>query len=78
MLRDNHEKHIACYGSGNKARLIGKCEAPSWQKFSYGVGNRGVSIQIPISTQTNQRIMTYFVIIYCSCWIILRIPEKGE
>jgi len=54
-LEDNHQKHIICYGTGNKARLTGKCETASWKEFSYGVGNRGASVRIPVLTQTNQR-----------------------
>lgn len=53
-LEVTHEKHIACYGSGNKARLTGKCETACWKKFTYGVGNRGSSIRIPVDTQKNQ------------------------
>lgn len=50
-----HEKHITCYGAGNKQRLTGLHETATWKNFSYGVGDRGCSIRIPVDTETNQR-----------------------
>merc|ERR1711879_65112 len=54
-LEKAHEKHISCYGAGNKDRLTGKHETASWQQFSYGVGNRGASIRIPVQTDEEQK-----------------------
>lgn len=50
-----HLKHINCYGAGNKDRLTGKHETATWEQFSYGVGNRGASIRIPVSTEAEQK-----------------------
>lgn len=54
-LEANHAKHISCYGAGNKDRLTGKHETASWSKFSYGVGDRGASIRIPVETNAEQK-----------------------
>lgn len=54
-LEASHEKHIACYGAGNKDRLTGAHETACWTKFSYGVGDRGASIRIPVATHAEQR-----------------------
>ena len=37
------------YGEDNAARLTGIHETSSMDKFSYGVGNREVSVRIPTS-----------------------------
>ena len=49
-LAAKHKLHLSCYGTGNEARLTGKHETSSMEKFSYGVGNRGASFRIPTST----------------------------
>lgn len=54
-LETNHEKHIACYGAGNKNRLTGHHETSKWSDFSYGVGNRGASIRIPVATEAEKK-----------------------
>lgn len=54
-LEAAHMKHINCYGDGNKNRLTGKHETASWEQFSFGVGHRGASIRIPVSTEANRR-----------------------
>jgi glutamine synthetase len=41
------EEHIEHYGEGIKDRLTGAHETAPWNKFSYGVSNRGASIRIP-------------------------------
>ncbi len=50
-LSDNHQEHIAVYGSDNHERLTGLHETSSMDTFSYGVANRGCSIRIPRSTE---------------------------
>jgi len=45
-LRENHEEHIKVYGKGNERRLSGKHETSDIHTFSWGIGNRGVSIRI--------------------------------
>ena len=46
----HHAEHLAVYGSGNEQRLTGAHETASFEKFSFGVSNRGASIRIPIYT----------------------------
>ena len=41
------EAHINGYGADIKDRLTGAHETAPWNKFSYGVSNRGASIRIP-------------------------------
>ena len=41
------EAHIAGYGDDIQSRLTGAHETAPWNKFSYGVSNRGASIRIP-------------------------------
>jgi len=40
-------EHIAVYGDGNEARLTGKHETGSIDKFTWGVADRGSSVRIP-------------------------------
>jgi len=46
----NHKEHLDDYGADNELRLTGEHETASFEKFSYGVGDRGASIRIPIFT----------------------------
>ena len=39
--------HIAVYGPDNDKRLTGKHETAPWNKFSYGIADRGASIRVP-------------------------------
>jgi glutamine synthetase len=41
------ELHVDNYGAGIKDRLTGAHETAPWNKFSYGVSNRGASVRIP-------------------------------
>mmetsp|Transcript_17830 Transcript_17830/g.35235 ORF Transcript_17830/g.35235 Transcript_17830/m.35235 type:complete len:349 (+) Transcript_17830:114-1160(+) len=52
-LAKKHQEHIAVYGVGNEARLTGRHETASFEKFSYGVANRGASIRIPNATKND-------------------------
>ncbi|RTL94852.1 glutamine synthetase [Ancylobacter aquaticus] len=45
----NLDDHIAVYGPDNHLRLTGKHETAPWNKFSYGVADRGASIRVPHS-----------------------------
>jgi len=47
------EDHIAVYGPDNHLRLTGKHETAPWNKFSYGVADRGASIRVPHSFINN-------------------------
>lgn len=40
-------EHVKHYGHDIESRLTGKHETAPWNKFSYGVSNRGASIRIP-------------------------------
>ncbi len=52
-FEENHEEHIANYGSMNHERLTGRHETQSINQFSYGVSDRGASIRIPLTTVAN-------------------------
>jgi glutamine synthetase len=41
--------HIAVYGPDNDKRLTGKHETAPWDKFSWGVADRGASVRVPHS-----------------------------
>jgi len=45
--------HIAVYGPDNDKRLTGKHETAPWNKFSYGIADRGASIRVPHSFANN-------------------------
>lgn len=49
----NLDDHIAVYGPDNHLRLTGKHETAPWNKFSYGVADRGASIRVPHSFVNN-------------------------
>lgn len=46
-LEPRHADHLKVYGEGNEARMTGKHETASMDKFDYGVANRGASVRIP-------------------------------
>ena len=52
-LNDRHDEHIAVYGKDNDKRLTGLHETQSIDKFTYGEGDRGASIRIPVETVDN-------------------------
>ena len=41
------KEHIAGYGDGIEDRLTGAHETAPWNKFTYGVSDRGASVRIP-------------------------------
>ena len=45
--------HIAVYGPDNDKRLTGKHETAPWNKFTYGVADRGASVRVPHSFVNN-------------------------
>jgi glutamine synthetase len=49
----NLHDHIAVYGPDNHMRLTGLHETAPWDKFSYGVADRGASIRVPHSFVNN-------------------------
>jgi glutamine synthetase len=46
----HHAEHMAEYGAHNEERMTGGHETASFEKFSFGVSDRGASIRIPIYT----------------------------
>jgi len=52
-LKNRHEEHIAVYGKDNDKRLTGLHETQSIDQFTYGEGDRGASIRIPVETVDN-------------------------
>ena len=53
-LKLKHAEHISVYGKHNEMRLSGHHETSSINDFSYGVGNRGCSIRIPINVYNDK------------------------
>lgn len=47
-LKDKHQEHMDVYGKHNDQRLSGLHETSDPTQFSYGVGNRGCSVRIPL------------------------------
>ena len=54
-LEKKHNKHIENYGIDNNLRMSGNCETSSYDKFSYSVGGRDVSIRIGNETFKNKK-----------------------
>tara|TARA_B100000674_G_scaffold297660_1_gene246804 strand:- start:425 stop:1861 length:1437 start_codon:yes stop_codon:yes gene_type:complete len=47
LLESKHLDHMAVYGEDNEMRMTGKHETASYDKFTWGIANRGTSIRIP-------------------------------
>jgi glutamine synthetase len=47
--------HVENYGHDIQSRLTGHHETAPWNKFSYGVSNRGASIRIPWTVEKTGR-----------------------
>ena len=54
-LEKNHNMHMENYGSGNKDRMTGLHETASYDKFNYGVANRGASVRIGNDVYANKK-----------------------
>jgi len=48
-LAGRQKEHMAVYGEDNQLRMTGAHETSSYDKFSWGVANRGSSVRIPRS-----------------------------
>lgn len=46
-LAGRQKEHMAVYGEDNQLRMTGAHETSSYDKFSWGVANRGSSVRIP-------------------------------
>ena len=45
-LSKRHKEHMMVYGEGNESRMTGRHETASYDKFTWGVANRGASVRI--------------------------------
>ena len=54
-LGSKHDQHMLHYGLDNNLRMTGEHETASYNKFSFGVANRGASVRIPRSTEAEQK-----------------------
>merc|ERR1711981_6519 len=45
-LSKRHKEHMTVYGEDNQLRMTGKHETASYDKFSWGVANRGASVRV--------------------------------
>jgi glutamine synthetase len=48
-------EHVSAYGDGIQDRLTGLHETAPWNKYSYGVSNRGASVRIPWQVEVDQK-----------------------
>ena len=48
-MAQRHKEHIVEYGEGNENRLTGLHETQHIGEFSWGVGDRGASVRVPIA-----------------------------
>ena len=53
-LSMKHDLHMKHYGKNNEKRMTGLHETASYDKFTYGVADRGASIRIPTAAEKNQ------------------------
>lgn len=53
-LSKKHKEHMEVYGEGNEKRMTGKHETADYNKFSYGVADRGSSIRIPRNVESDK------------------------
>lgn len=54
-LGSSHQQHMKLYGLGNERRMTGKHETADFNKFTWGVADRGASIRVPRSTKRDQK-----------------------
>lgn len=45
-LEKRHTEHMKVYGEGNQARMTGAHETAAYDKFTWGVANRGASCRV--------------------------------
>ena len=45
-LGKRHKEHMKVYGEGNEARMTGAHETASYDKFTWGVADRGSSVRV--------------------------------
>ncbi len=54
-LGEKWELHVTNYGHGIEDRLTGEHETAPWNKYSYGVSDRGASVRIPWQTALDKK-----------------------
>jgi glutamine synthetase len=54
-LGRNPEEHVANYGHGIEARLTGAHETAPYDRYSYGVSDRGASVRIPWQVEVDKK-----------------------
>jgi glutamine synthetase len=54
-LAGRQKEHMSVYGEDNQLRMTGKHETSSYDKFSWGVANRGSSVRIPRSVAAENK-----------------------
>ena len=54
-LEEDHDEHIKVCGDGIERRMTGECETSDYQKFTWGVSDRGASVRIPQKVNTEGR-----------------------
>jgi glutamine synthetase len=52
-MENSHADNIKLYGENNDKRLSGNHETSDFKKFTWGIGNRGVSVRINNRTKSN-------------------------
>ncbi|BBY74480.1 glutamine synthetase [Mycolicibacterium parafortuitum] len=52
---DKPAEHIEHYGVGIESRLTGAHETAPWDRYSYGVADRGASVRIPWQVEVEQK-----------------------
>jgi glutamine synthetase len=52
-MENSHADNIKLYGENNEKRLSGNHETSDFKKFTWGIGNRGVSVRINNRTKSN-------------------------
>ncbi len=50
-----HKEHMAVYGTDNELRMTGEHETSSYDNFTFGSGNRAVSVRIPTQTERDKK-----------------------
>jgi glutamine synthetase len=54
-LGERAQEHVAGYGADIQHRLTGMHETAPWDKFHYGVSDRGASVRIPWQVEVDQK-----------------------
>ena len=54
-LAERHDEHMAVYGNFNDERLTGAHETSPYNKFNWGVANRGASVRVGNETVQNKK-----------------------